>query len=77
MSVRFDVVLRGYDRGEVDALVAQVGEALREGADPALRERVRRELSTVSLRIALRGYDRSQVEILVQHALARLGGPVA
>ncbi|MET7402611.1 hypothetical protein ABZS66_54940 [Dactylosporangium sp. NPDC005572] len=60
--VEFEVVLRGYDRYEVDALV----RAIEGGADP---QRLGRNLTVV-----LRGYDRQQVDGWIAR---RRGGAVA
>jgi DivIVA domain-containing protein len=60
-GIEFSVVLRGYDRVEVDALIARAGEAIQSG-DTALRAAVRDELLTAALNVRMRGYDRSQVD---------------
>jgi hypothetical protein len=58
----FSVVLRGYDRGKVDDLVARARQALLgDGHD--LRASLARELSQ-PIPVRLRGYDRVQVDNL-------------
>jgi DivIVA domain-containing protein len=71
MELGFAVVLRGYDRLAVDALVARVAEAL-ESDDGVLRVRVRAELDNVELPVSLRGYDRAQVDAFLRRAWAQL-----
>jgi hypothetical protein len=56
------VVLRGYDRGQVDDLVERVRQALL-GDRPDLRASVAQELSQ-PIAVRLRGYDRVQVDSL-------------
>jgi DivIVA domain-containing protein len=59
---RFSVVLRGYDRGQVDDLVERARQALLgDGHD--LRASLARELSQ-PIPVRLRGYDRMQVNNL-------------
>jgi DivIVA domain-containing protein len=70
-GIAFNVNLRGYDRDEVDVLVARIGAAL-ASTDPALRESVRQDVRGASFRVALRGYDRAQVDMYVTWALAQL-----
>lgn len=52
---RFDVVLRGYDRVAVDALVAAVEAGDHERVDAAVT-------TPGALPVVLRGYDRAQVD---------------
>lgn len=63
--VKFDVVLRGYDRVAVDALVEVVDAAAgdRDRIDAAVRG---------GLPVVLRGYDRAQVDAWLAR---RAGGP--
>ncbi len=50
---RFSLAMRGYDRGEVDALLTEVGEWIeRAGEDPAGSERVRDELARVGEQVS-------------------------
>jgi DivIVA domain-containing protein len=58
----FSVVLRGYDRGQVDDLVERARQALL-GDSPDLRASLARELSQ-PIAVRLRGYDRMQVDNL-------------
>jgi DivIVA domain-containing protein len=71
IEVSFLVVLRGYDRAEVDAVVRRVNDALESG-DPRLRATVREELRNYTLSIRLRGYDRFQVDEYLRQAASRL-----
>ncbi len=54
------MVLRGYDRFQVDALIQRAGEAVRS-TDPALRASVAAQLRDPKLSVVLRGYDRLEV----------------
>jgi DivIVA domain-containing protein len=67
----FTVVLRGYDPGEVDAMLARIKTAL-ASADPAMRASVRTELDHPEFHIRLRGYDRVQVDDYLRKAVDRL-----
>jgi DivIVA domain-containing protein len=69
--IEFDVVLRGYDRRQVDAVVQRAALAL-GSSDPALRAAVRDELRSTRLNITLRGFDRLQVDTFVQRTVAVL-----
>ncbi|GAA4561275.1 DivIVA domain-containing protein [Planotetraspora kaengkrachanensis] len=70
MSERFDVVLRGYDRKQVDAFFERLD------ADAVTAEEVRRP----PFRVAMVGYDRHQVWDAVEDRVAapadELGGHV-
>ncbi|GIG93389.1 hypothetical protein [Plantactinospora endophytica] len=55
------VVLRGYDRGEVQELTRRAVHALASDS-PAERAAVAEELRRPVLTVRLRGYDREQVE---------------
>ncbi|MEV2274673.1 hypothetical protein AB0I72_03720 [Nocardiopsis sp. NPDC049922] len=74
----FDVLLRGYDRAQVDALVSRAYATLLDGTlptrtfalDPLLRldgadPITARELRAARIDVVLRGYDRAQVEGLL------------
>jgi cell division septum initiation protein DivIVA len=60
----FGVVLRGYDRGEVDRLVSRIGRG----------EAVPEELERPRLRVRLRGYDRGQVDMYLEVMAKRIRG---
>jgi DivIVA domain-containing protein len=60
-DVQFMVVVRGYDRAEVDELIQQANRAL-ASADPAVRSAVEHKLRQPQLGTRLRGYDRAQVD---------------
>jgi DivIVA domain-containing protein len=70
-KVDFTVVVRGYDRREVDAVVSRV-DAAQGSSDPALRASVRAELSRVHFPVRLRGYDRMQVDDYVERSSVQL-----
>lgn len=70
--MQFAKVLRGYDRAEVDRLVARADEALSSG-DAAQRAAAREALRSPSFTVVLRGYDRVQVD----QALRALRGKLA
>ena len=67
----FTVVLRGYDTGEVDAMLKRVQDAL-ASADPALRASMSRELDHFEFHVRLRGYDRGEVDAYLRKAIDRL-----
>jgi DivIVA domain-containing protein len=67
----FTVVLRGYDRAEVDFLIDRVDGALAAG-NPTFRVMVARELRTARLPVAVRGYDRAQVDDFLTRTAAML-----
>jgi len=72
MTSDFTVVLRGYDRGGVDRLLAQTDAAL-ASTDEALRASVSRLLQAPDLVVVLRGYARDQVDDAIRERLRRLG----
>jgi len=55
------IVLRGYDRAEVDELIHRANLAL-ASADPAVRAALERRLRQPELQTRMRGYDRAQVD---------------
>jgi len=61
MPSRFSVMMRGYDRTEVDQLLARAEQAT-ASRDIDLRATVRHELQTARLPDRLRGYSRVQVD---------------
>jgi DivIVA domain-containing protein len=67
----FTVVLRGYDPGEVDALLGLIQTAA-SSTDPQFRASVRAELNQTSLPVRLRGYDRYEVDQYLRRAIDRL-----
>ncbi len=72
MTSDFTVVLRGYDRGRVDRLLAQADAAL-ASSDEALRASTSKLLQVPDLVVVLRGYARDQVDDAVRNRLRRLG----
>ena len=67
----FTVVLRGYDTGEVEAMLKRVKTAL-ASADPAMRASVRTELDNPAFHIRMRGYDRIEVDAYLRKVIDRL-----
>lgn len=76
MSVDFTVVLRGYERLEVDELLAAADRALASRSMP-FRASVRTALRGAAFTVVLRGYDRGQVDQRVRDLVAQLGDPPA
>lgn len=76
MTSPFTVVLRGYDRGEVDRLLGQVDAAL-ASSDEALQASARELLRKPDLTVVLRGYARDEVENAVRDRQNRLGSTVS
>jgi DivIVA domain-containing protein len=74
IDARFDVVLRGYDRAEVDATVRAVTAAL-ESQDPAVRSAAGQGLASRTFRRNLRGYDSEQVDAFLREAASMLALP--
>jgi DivIVA domain-containing protein len=68
----FRIVMRGYDRAQVDQLVARAEEAANSD-DAALRAAAKRALEDPQLLVVLRGYDRRGVERALDELKARLG----
>ncbi len=62
-------MMRGYDRAQVDQLLARAGQAA-TSSDPDLRAAACRELQAARLRDRLRGYSRVQVDQKIEQ-LAR------
>lgn len=72
MTSDFTVVLRGYDRDQVDRLLAQADAAL-SSLDEALRASTRELLQRPQLVVVLRGYARDEVDDAVRDRLRSLG----
>jgi hypothetical protein len=68
----FMIVLRGYDRAQVDELLSQADKALSSGS-ATLRASAREALRSTRFRQRLRGYARHQVERAVEQRLGDLG----
>lgn len=67
----FDVVLRGYDRHQVHALMEQVDKTLDGTANE--RERITPDIiRATTLGVVLRGYDRHQVDAALLDIIERL-----
>jgi DivIVA domain-containing protein len=71
MAPRFMVMMRGYDRAEVDQLLGRAEQAA-ASSDAALRAAVCHELQTTRFRDRLRGYSRVQVDQKVQQLVGEL-----
>jgi hypothetical protein len=72
MTFDFTIVLRGYDRQQVDVLLGRASAALAAGGDPAQRERAKEALQGADFTFVLRGYDRTQVDEAVKMLLREL-----
>ncbi|MEU4623650.1 DivIVA domain-containing protein [Actinoplanes sp. NPDC023801] len=77
MQQDFTVVLRGYDRAQVDSVIGQGFDALDEGSGPAKRAAARDALRAASFDVVLRGYDRDQVDKAVRKLRGELDGPAS
>ncbi|NYE12114.1 DivIVA domain-containing protein [Actinomadura citrea] len=66
-GTRLPVVLRGYDRGQVDALLKRISQAL-NGGPPVSADEVRRARFTT----VLRGYDHRAVDELLRECIREL-----
>ena len=67
----FVIVLRGYDRAQVDDAVRLAHEALVSG-DPARCAGAAAELTGITFDVRLRGYDRNGVDDYLQRMGAAL-----
>jgi DivIVA domain-containing protein len=74
LAPSFTVVMRGYDKAEVDTAVARANEAL-VSREAAQRVSALRELNGIRFRIRLWGYDRAQVDDFLQRTAAALALP--
>jgi hypothetical protein len=72
MAPDFTVVLRGYERKQVDPALARAFAALDAGGDATERANARNELRAAKFEVALRGYDRGQVDSVVEALLREL-----
>ena len=72
MAEAFLIALRGYDRFEVDEILARADAAIDAGSE-TMRAAARDELATVAFTPCLRGYDTREVDRAVAARLARLG----
>ena len=70
-AVGFPIVLRGYDRAQVDEAVKLAAAVLATGSENE-RARVRDVLRARTFRRVLRGYDRAQVDQWREDAVRRL-----
>lgn len=74
LNVDFTVVLRGYDRAQVDALLRQVNEAL-ASEDLARREAAADAVRDATFEVTWRGYHRQQVDHFIRRLPALLVEP--
>jgi cell division septum initiation protein DivIVA len=72
MSRDFVVVLRGYDRAEVDRVLSLADGALNSGSETS-KAAARAAISEAQFSVRLRGYDRFGVDDELQRLLALLG----
>lgn len=72
MTSNFTVVLRGYDRDQVEQLLARADAALASN-DEAVRASARELLERARLTFVLRGYDTNEVDDAVRERLRGLG----
>jgi DivIVA domain-containing protein len=72
-NYEFAVVLRGYDRAQVDATIEAGRAAAVHGSDDE-RSAARAMLTDVTFDVVLRGYDRIQVDAAVTGLIAALAG---
>lgn len=73
MTETFTVVLRGYDRFQVEQVLAEADEALASGSETA-RAAISETLQKTRFGASLRGYAINEVDRAVQQRLRRLGG---
>jgi hypothetical protein len=73
MTGTFTIVLRGYDRSEVEKVLQEVDEALASGSE-ATQASALATLRTTQFSPALRGYAIDEVDRAVRQRLGRLGG---
>ncbi len=66
----FTIGLRGYDRTEVDALIARAEAAIASGSSEE-RAEVKAAVER-GLKVALRGYDRQQVDDFLSRVIATM-----
>jgi DivIVA domain-containing protein len=69
--VKLSIALRGYDRAQVDELLARAEHALASRQE-TLRATARQALRSAELRRRMRGYSRHQVERLFEQRLRDL-----
>ncbi len=72
MTSDFTVLLLGYDKEQVDQVLAQADAAL-ASSDEAVRASTRKLLQEPDLVVVLRGYARDEVDDAVRDRLHRLG----
>jgi len=68
----FTIALRGYERSEVEEILARADTAIASGSEPA-RASARAELQAAVFSPCLRGYDTREVDRAVAARLVRLG----
>ncbi|RKN48266.1 DivIVA domain-containing protein [Micromonospora endolithica] len=73
-SYEFPVMLRGYDRREVDSIFTPAIAAL-AATDPRVRAEAAAALRRANPTVALRGYGRAQVDSAITRIVGQLEGP--
>jgi hypothetical protein len=73
VTIDFTVVLRGYERTQVEAVIGPATAALAHGG-AAQRAAAREALRSARFEVSLRGYDRFQVDGEVKRLLQGLDG---
>ncbi|MCO8269050.1 DivIVA domain-containing protein [Actinoplanes sp. TRM 88003] len=71
MAAPFMIALRGYDMGQVDAVLRQADDALASGS-ATLRAAARSALQSVEFRERFRGYARIEVDRAIEERLQQL-----
>ncbi|UQU62441.1 DivIVA domain-containing protein [Couchioplanes caeruleus] len=72
MADTFTVVLRGYDRAQVDAAIGRADAALSSGSE-TMRASARADLAGQAFDRVLRGYDTREVDRALTELLGGLG----
>jgi cell division septum initiation protein DivIVA len=71
MDIDFGAELRGYDKDQVNAVLARAMTAV-ESTSQAERSAMAAELTGIQFRLAMRGYVRQQVDAHVSYILQEL-----
>jgi cell division septum initiation protein DivIVA len=71
MDIDFGAELRGYDKDQVNAVLARATTAV-ESASQVERSAMAAELSGIHFRLAMRGYIRERVDAHVSKVLQEL-----
>ena len=71
MPLQFPVMMRGYDRSEVDQLLARAEQAA-ASSDASVRAAACNDLRTARFQGRLRGYSRTQVNEKIEQLACEL-----